>query len=200
MRTTTTAPASAAASSATTSSIGPPAQPGDVGLILSDSPDTQVLNNTLYLSGTYRSPIEYRYAGTRNVLIANNLVDGAITSRDGGTATLRTNVQGAGPGNFVNLAGGDLHLSALAAGAIDQGTALADVVDDWDGQVRPQGSGYDIGADERGPAPSIAGRVTDGRSAGVTLTLSGGSRSRHATRAGVPRGHAVRSVHLTAAH
>ena len=126
------------------------AQPGDVGIILSDSPDTQVLNNTLFVSGTYGSPIEYRYAGTRNVLIANNLLDGAITSRDGGTATLTTNVQGAGPGIFVDAAGGDLHLSALAVPAIDQGTALANVADDWDGQVRPQGLGYDIGADERG--------------------------------------------------
>ena len=40
------------------------AQPGDVGIILSDSPDTQILNNTVFLSGTYRAPIEYRYAGT----------------------------------------------------------------------------------------------------------------------------------------
>ena len=157
---------------------------GDVGLMLTDSPDTQMVNNTVYLSGTYGSAIEYRYSGTRNALIGNNLVDGAITSRDGGSATLTTNLQGAGPANFVNLAAGDLHLAAAAVGAIDQGTALPGVVDDWDGQARPQGSGYDIGADERaGSAVAfrIGGRVVDASGngvPGVTLTLSGGqSRS-----------------------
>jgi Right handed beta helix region len=132
------------------------AQPGDVGIILSDSPDTQVLNNTVFVSGTYGTPIEYRYAGTGNVLIANNLLDGAIASRDGGAATLTNNYQGAGPGTFVDPEGGDLHLSPLAVSAIDQGAALANVTDDWDGQSRPQGAGYDIGADEAA-ATSIPG-------------------------------------------
>lgn len=154
-------------------------QPGDVGIILSDSPGTQVINNTLYVSGTYGSPIEYRYAGTRNVLIANNLLDGIIKSRDGATATLSRNYTGAGPGMFVNAASGDLHLSALAVPAIDQG-ATTSAVTDWDGQPRPQGAGYDIGADERGASTAsyrIAGRVTDGEGAGlsgVTIALSGG--------------------------
>ena len=53
----------------------------------------------------------------------------------------------------------------LAAGAIDQGTTVAAVVDDWDGKARPQGSGYDIGADERagvrGRRYRIGGRVVD---------------------------------------
>ncbi len=154
-------------------------QPGDVGIILSDSPGTQVVNNTLYVSGTYGSPIEYRYAGTRNVLIANNLLDGIIKSRDGGTATLSRNYTGAGPGMFVNASTGDLHLSALAVPAIDQG-ATTSAVTDWDGQPRPQGAAYDIGADERGISTTtyrIAGRVTDQAGAGlsgVTIVLSGG--------------------------
>jgi hypothetical protein len=154
-------------------------QPGDVGIILSDSPGTQVVNNTLYVSGTYGSPIEYRYAGTRNVLIANNLLDGIVKSRDGATATLSRNYTGAGPGMFVNAASGDLHLSGLAVPAIDQG-ATTSAVTDWDGQPRPQGAGYDIGADERGASTTIyrvAGRVTDEGGAGlsgVTIALSGG--------------------------
>jgi hypothetical protein len=155
-------------------------QPGDVGIILSDSPNTQVLNNTLYVSGTYGSPLEFRYPGTANVLIANNLVDGIIKSRDGGTATLTTNYEGAGPDMFVDAAAGDLHLSGNAIPAIDRGTPFATVVDDWDGQARPQGPGYDIGADERGGGAAvyrIAGRVTGATGAGiagVTLTMSGG--------------------------
>jgi hypothetical protein len=167
------------------------AQPGDVGIMLTDSPDTQVLNNTVYLSGTYASPIEYRYPGTRNVLIANNLLDGVIKARDGATATLARNLEGAGAGMFVSAASGDLHLSGAATSAVDQGLVLAGVPDDWDGQARPIGAGYDIGADERGAeveatTARIAGRVatTDGSPLpGVTLTLSGGA-SRSATSDG----------------
>ena len=161
-------------------------QVGDVGIMLTSSPDTQVLNNTVYLSGTYASPIEYRYGITSNVLIANNLVDGTIAARDDATATLRTNLQGAGPGYFTSVASGDLHLSAVAGGAIDQGTTLGAVTDDWDGEARPQGQAYDIGADERAASTvtyRVGGRVTDASGtplSGVTLTLSGG-QSRTAT-------------------
>ena len=55
---------------------------------------------------------------------------------------------------FVDAAAGDLHLSAAATAAIDRGTVLKEVVDDWDGMRRPQGAGYDIGADEYGAGSS----------------------------------------------
>ena len=58
-------------------------QSGDVGIHLSSSPGTQVLNNTVVLSGTYGAAIEYRFATTTNVVVANNLVDAAIAARDG---------------------------------------------------------------------------------------------------------------------
>ena len=51
---------------------------------------------------------------------------------------------------FVDAASGDLHLAASATAAIDRGTAVSEVVDDWDGMSRPHGMGYDIGADEYG--------------------------------------------------
>jgi hypothetical protein len=123
-------------------------QPGDVGIILSDSPGTQVLNNTVVTSGTYSTPIEIRYPGTAGGLIVNNLLDGAIGVRDGATATQRANYFGANALMFVNAAAGDLHLAANAADAIDRGEAVANVVDDWDGEIRPQGAAYEIGADE----------------------------------------------------
>jgi len=49
---------------------------------------------------------------------------------------------------FVNPGSDDYHVG-LASAAIDQGLD-AGVGDDIDGQPRPQGSGYDIGADETG--------------------------------------------------
>ncbi len=123
-------------------------QPGDVGILVADSPSTHVLNNTVVVSGTYGTAIEYRFLGSRGIVLTNNLLDAAIRARDGATGTERTNLSGATSTMFVDAAAGDLHLAATAAAAIDRGTTLSDVVDDWDGMSRPQGAGYDIGADE----------------------------------------------------
>jgi hypothetical protein len=124
-------------------------QPGDAAILVADSPDTQVVNNTVFVSGTYRTPIEYRFPGTTGTLIVNNITDGSIAARNGASATSRTNIEGADAGLFVNALAGDLHLAATAAKAIDRGTAIAEVTDDWDGDPRPIGAGFDIGADER---------------------------------------------------
>jgi hypothetical protein len=123
-------------------------QPGDVGIGVADSPNTQVLNNTVYLSGTYATPIEYRFTGTTGAVLKNNLLDGFISARDGATGTEQNNLTGATAGMFANAAAGDLHLSASATTAIDHGVALTNVTDDFDGQTRPSGAAQDIGADE----------------------------------------------------
>ena len=128
-------------------------QPGDVGIQVADSPNTYVLNNTVFVSGTYGTPIEYRFAGATGSVLANNLLDGAIAARDGARGTEYTNFSGATSSMFVDAASGDLHLTASASAAIDRGSSLGEVTDDWDGTLRPQGSGYDIGADEAGGAP-----------------------------------------------
>jgi parallel beta-helix repeat protein len=48
---------------------------------------------------------------------------------------------------FVNPASDDFHLRG-GSPAIDAGIALAEVINDFDGNTRPQGAGYDIGAFE----------------------------------------------------
>ena len=155
-------------------------QGGDTGIYIADSPGTQVVNNTVVLSGTYGAAIEYRYPGTTGATIANNLVDGTIWARDGATATLVANVTNATADLFDNPATGDLHLRSTATVAIDQGVALSDAATDWDGELRPNGGGYDIGADEYRAvvtAYRIGGRVTSTATgagvAGVTVTLTG---------------------------
>ena len=55
---------------------------------VADSPGTQVLHNTMLVSGTYANAIEYRFANTTGVFIANNLLDGAIAARDGATGSV----------------------------------------------------------------------------------------------------------------
>jgi hypothetical protein len=126
-------------------------QPGDTGIHVADSPDTRILNNTVFLSGTYPAPIEYRYPGAARLMLINNLLDGRIAPRDGATATLRNNITDAAASIFVDGANGDLHLAATAAAAIDTGLMVVDVPEDIDGRPRPVGAAYDVGADEFEP-------------------------------------------------
>ena len=121
---------------------------GDASITVFDSPNTRVLNNTVLINGTYHNAIEYRFTHTTGVVIANNLVDAAISERDGGTATLLSNSTQALASMFVQPAAGDLHLKASATVAINQGTVLADVPLDWDGQSRTENGAPDVGADE----------------------------------------------------
>lgn len=126
-------------------------QSGDVGIVLSNSAGTRVLHNTVILSGTYPNAIEYRFEGTTNAEIRNNLCDGAVRLRNNGSAAVSGNVTTAQPSWFVNAALGNLHLTEEAALAIDQADPLEAVPNDIDGDARPQGDSSDVGADEWSP-------------------------------------------------
>jgi hypothetical protein len=92
----------------------------DAPIGIFDSPGTQVLHNTVLIAGTYQSAIEYRFAGSSNLIIKRNLVDAAISARDGASATVSGNVTNATAAMFVDAASGDLHLKATATTAIDR--------------------------------------------------------------------------------
>src|SRR5262249_52761415 len=104
----------------------------DVGIDVMDSPNTQVVNNTIITSG-YANGIEYRYTTTTGVIIRNNLMNVAIFARDGATATVSNNVTNAANSLFVNPTAADLHLLSTASTAIDKGVPLASVPTDIDG-------------------------------------------------------------------
>jgi hypothetical protein len=123
-------------------------QSGDIGISVNNSAGTKVLHNTVLLSGTYPSAIEYRFSGTTGALIQYNLADAGVQQRDGASGTVVGNVSNAQANWFVNALLGDLHLAATAVEAIDRATALADVTQDYDGDARPIGLAPDIGADE----------------------------------------------------
>jgi parallel beta-helix repeat protein len=120
----------------------------DVGIILENSSGTAVYNNTVYTEN-YGNSIEYRFSRTQGVSIINNLTNAQIRSRDGGAGTVATNVTSAQASWFADAGSGDLHLVSAEASVIDQGQTLLDVTQDIDCDLRPQGTGYDIGADER---------------------------------------------------
>ena len=108
--------------------------------------------------------MEYRFAGSSNLVFQNNLVNGRIRRRDGAPiATQSNNLERVESSWFRDLAQGDLRLASAATPAIDAGHGLAGFHDDVDGQPRPQGSDWDIGASEFSGATSpSAAPVTSG--------------------------------------
>jgi hypothetical protein len=92
--------------------------------------------------------IEYRFSSTQNVQIINNLTNKSILSRNGGSGTVTKNITNATASWFLNPPSGELHLSSGVSSVVDAGLIISGVSDDFDSQTRPQGPGFDIGADE----------------------------------------------------
>ncbi len=120
----------------------------DVGISLESASDAQVYNNTIFQQQSYPNAIEYRFAATSNARITNNLTNKAISSREGGSGTLSSNITSAQSSWFTNPTTGNLHLAYRVSAVVDKGNYVAGLQDDFDGERRPMGSGIDIGADE----------------------------------------------------
>lgn len=122
---------------------------GDASIGVFDSPGTQVLHNSIYVGTSYPNAIEVRYPKATGVLIANNLINKAISQRDGAPApTLQSNVLTATIDLFQDAPSGNMHLTPGATVARNAGTATPQGGTDWDGQARPIGGIPDVGADE----------------------------------------------------
>jgi hypothetical protein len=121
---------------------------GDVGIGLESASGALVCNNTIFQEHDYPNAIEYRFETTSGVSIVNNLTNRAIALRDGASGTVSHNVTHGEPDWFVSPGHGDLHLAFSVADVVDQGVFVSGLVDDFDGDPRPQGAGYDVGADE----------------------------------------------------
>ena len=121
----------------------------DAAIIVWNSPNTKVLNNSILTNGNRPKSIELRF-NTANVEVRNNLADAPITHRDNSQFTNTNNLVVAGSGMYRNPAIGDLHLVAANAsqvpGLLDGGPTLDYAAYDFDGNKRSGAS--DIGADE----------------------------------------------------
>jgi hypothetical protein len=121
----------------------------DVGIGLEYAANVHVDNNTVVVR-KYWAPMEYRFAGSSNVVFRNNLVSGPIQRRDDAPPAARANnLERIEAPWFRDLAAGDLRLTAAATPAIRAGQALDDFRDDVDGRAR--GTGWDVGAFEFSP-------------------------------------------------
>jgi hypothetical protein len=124
---------------------------GSDGLIIVwDSPQTQVLHNTILTNQNQRLSIEMRFDTTAGV-VANNLHDADIGSRNGASFSESGNLDSALQDWFLNPTEGDLHLRETATAAMDQVTAPLDALQDHDGEARSGGANADVGADEFNP-------------------------------------------------
>jgi hypothetical protein len=127
--------------------------------------DVTVSNNVVYHNGladSWGGGIIVEYSGATNIRVRNNIVsqngNNQLVNNAGGNAAITNNlIDGSGgitgsssvTGNpqFVNPSGGDFHIQSTSP-AIDKGTSTDAPNVDFDGNARPKGAGYDIGAFE----------------------------------------------------
>lgn len=153
----------------------------DVGIYLNKAQDARILGNTLYQT----SGIDVRFEAS-TAFLANNLLDGRIRERDGGTATLGRNWAELDLSIvFVNPAAGDFSL-ATDPGVVDAGDVHPDLTDDYCGRrrdARPDG-----GALEYSSSEACDTTVTHPDAEAGDTDDSGGTKdSRGADDSGAPR-------------
>lgn len=118
----------------------------DCGICLEQAMGAKLLANSVVVAGTATgNAIEYRFDDS--LVTIDNTIATNIVARDGGRATVGRTQLMPPVAQFVDAARGDLHLTANAIGALDQGVPLAELANDIDGD--PRGATPDLGADER---------------------------------------------------
>ena len=158
-----------------------------IALELCNTKDLEVLNNTIYSddAGYFRTLHILDGAGeqpTTNLDIQNNIIRGKTL--DNTQAGGWTDAAIAAMGNivdttgatvvsawFVDKNGGDFHLTAAAAAAIDAAQSLPEVLGDLDHHPRPVGAFPDMGADEYGSVALMGDANVDGAVDGGDFTL-----------------------------
>jgi hypothetical protein len=126
------------------------------GIEFHDSPNSKLQNNIFYNVGRH----QYAYYGiagiSSGISVKNNLIYMSDNRNPAGSPTSGDLWQ-VNP-NFADQAANDYRLNSNSP-AIDSGITISSVTNDYAGNSRPQGAGYDIGAYEytSGSPPQCAG-------------------------------------------
>jgi hypothetical protein len=144
----------------------------DSGVQCESCKSVDIYSNTI--AGTFAptvSGIEVRYAVSEADAI-NNLTTATLVERNSGTFTTDTdNVESVSTVYFTDVASGDLHLTASATNALDEGTT-GYVTDDYDKHARANPP--DIGADEYGStAPAFTLTISKSGPGSGTVSTNG---------------------------
>ena len=123
------------------------------GGIAVDNPDAQnvVVRNNIVSQNLYFQIAVAAGVPTATLAIDHNLIDGY----QGTEGEIYGDDAVVGDPLFANPAGANFHLRQ-GSPAIDHGSATGAPGTDFDGQARPYGAGYDIGADEYVPFTNFA--------------------------------------------
>ncbi len=120
----------------------------DAGISVIKNKDGKIYNNTLY-SNRFTPDVR---VSALNVKYINNILDRPLNLRDGTIVTQSNNLVLSWPSDgslFVDAPRYNFHLKTTAVLAIDRGYNLgSEVPIDFEGNPRPQGPAFDIGADE----------------------------------------------------
>jgi hypothetical protein len=123
----------------------------DVQFSVENSTNCRVVNCSAYLANSFTWAMEGRYTVTGSAFI-NCVANKQILARDGAVFTKTSCTENAQANWFVDVAS-NLALTSLATTLIDTGTDVATITTrDYKGTTRPQGSGWDRGADEYAPS------------------------------------------------
>lgn len=117
----------------------------DVGIGIENTPDVKIYNNTVWTDNYFNS-IEYRFAGTKNAHITNNLTNKNIALREAAQAVLENNFTNAIASMFVNAGANDYHLIKSDPAVVGKGKVINEVKTDFDCVLR--GTTNDIGGDQ----------------------------------------------------
>ncbi len=144
----------------------------DAGVYMNKATGFKVYNNTILNTGPNVGSVESRFPESSGE-VRNNLLDKPVKPRHGGTAIESNNITNGTSSMLVNPENGDYHLNPFTAQtAIDTGIALPnDVPTDMDGNLRPIGNGYDIGADEKSLDATYTANTTAPTNTDVIVTI-----------------------------
>lgn len=119
----------------------------DASIIVWDSPNTQILHNTILNNGNSPNAIDLRWDTTNNE-VSNNLTDAPIRHRDQRSFTSRDNITSAQADWFVDPPSGNLRLGSGVTTSIDVAQKHELAPYDIDGFLRSD-TNVNVGANEQ---------------------------------------------------